>query len=231
LTRPQRSLHFTKNEVRTAKTISPYLAYALAHNDLRRQVMLRGSILDYIEKISSVGMILLDETLHVIYSNQKAEEFLEKWKGTGSAAHSKDQIFSRLLEDCRETKSRLKDCPAGGIVIPKKRVLIGPHSSRFSVCSKTFDHWHGWEGSRLFMVCIEEMTEPAGFSRQHLMDAFHLSKREIQVASHLFSGLTNAEIGEKLFIGETTVKKHLQSIYAKVGVKNRTSLINKMLPG
>ena len=58
-----------------------------------------------------------------------------------------------------------------------------------------------------------------------------LSKREIQVASHLFSGLTNAEIGEKLFIGETTVKKHLQSIYAKVGVKNRTSLINKMLPG
>jgi DNA-binding NarL/FixJ family response regulator len=49
------------------------------------------------------------------------------------------------------------------------------------------------------------------------------------VADLLFSGLKNAQIADKLFISEITVKKHLQNIYNKVGVNSRTSLINKML--
>jgi DNA-binding CsgD family transcriptional regulator len=64
---------------------------------------------------------------------------------------------------------------------------------------------------------------------QHLMDSFHLSPREVDVVPYLFSGLKNAEIAEKLFVSEITIKKHLQNIYAKMGVRNRTSLINKIV--
>jgi DNA-binding NarL/FixJ family response regulator len=45
----------------------------------------------------------------------------------------------------------------------------------------------------------------------------------------IFSGLKNLEIAEKLFISEITVKKHIQNIYEKVGVKNRTSLMRKII--
>ena len=45
----------------------------------------------------------------------------------------------------------------------------------------------------------------------------------------IFNGLKNLEIAEKLFVSEITVKKHVQNIYAKVGVKNRTSLMNKIM--
>ena len=229
LTRPKNFAHFTKREIRKAKIISPYLAHALVHNDLRKKVKLKGDLLNYIEKQSSVGMLLLNDSLQIVYKNQKAEEIFDHLKNSGSAARGRDQIFSQLLNDCREIISRLKSCPKGGLIVPKQRVINGHNNTRFSVISKAFDEEPGRKGSRLFMVCIEKMSSPANINPQHLMDSFNLSKRETDVATLLFSGLKNAEIAEKLFVTEITVKKHLQSIYDKVGVNNRTSLINRML--
>ena len=39
------------------------------------------------------------------------------------------------------------------------------------------------------------------------------------------AGLTNREIGERLFIAVSTVKSHTNSIYGKLGVKNRTQAV------
>ena len=55
-----------------------------------------------------------------------------------------------------------------------------------------------------------------------------LTKREIEVVNLLFLGLKNFEISTKLFISEYTVENHLKSIYQKIGVKNRTSLIHRL---
>lgn len=52
-----------------------------------------------------------------------------------------------------------------------------------------------------------------------------LSARELQVLSLLKGGATNAAIGRALFIGEATVKSHLQSIFAKLGVRDRTAAV------
>jgi predicted ATPase/DNA-binding CsgD family transcriptional regulator len=52
-----------------------------------------------------------------------------------------------------------------------------------------------------------------------------LSSREIEVLELVADGLTNREIAERLFIGLSTVKKHINHIYAKLNVKNRTSAI------
>ena len=37
-------------------------------------------------------------------------------------------------------------------------------------------------------------------------------------------GLTNPEIGARLFMSRSTVKTHLSHVYAKLGVANRTEL-------
>ena len=37
-------------------------------------------------------------------------------------------------------------------------------------------------------------------------------------------GLTNPEIGARMFISRDTVKSHLKHIYFKLGVRNRTEL-------
>jgi DNA-binding NarL/FixJ family response regulator len=38
-------------------------------------------------------------------------------------------------------------------------------------------------------------------------------------------GLSNAEIGRELFIGEATVKTHLQRLFAKLDVDDRTRAV------
>ncbi len=56
-----------------------------------------------------------------------------------------------------------------------------------------------------------------------------LSARETEVLSLVARGLTNAEIGRSLSIGETTVKTHLLRIFGKLGVSDRTAAVTTAL--
>jgi two-component system NarL family response regulator len=52
-----------------------------------------------------------------------------------------------------------------------------------------------------------------------------LTGRELEVLALLARGKSNKEIGKNLYIGETTVKSHLRSIFAKLNVLSRTEAI------
>src|SRR5215213_472787 len=52
-----------------------------------------------------------------------------------------------------------------------------------------------------------------------------LTQRERDVISLIAEGLKNRQIGERLFISETTVTHHLSSIYSKLGVSDRLELV------
>ena len=52
-----------------------------------------------------------------------------------------------------------------------------------------------------------------------------LTPREVQVLRAVSQGLSNAEIGRQLFIGEATVKTHLLRAFAKLGVDDRTRAV------
>jgi len=51
-----------------------------------------------------------------------------------------------------------------------------------------------------------------------------LSERELVVLQYVADGLTNAEIGEKLFLSEQTIKKELSSIMQKLHLNNRVQV-------
>lgn len=52
-----------------------------------------------------------------------------------------------------------------------------------------------------------------------------LTGRELDVLALLAQGKSNREIGANLFIGETTVKSHLRSIFTKLNVLSRTEAV------
>ncbi len=54
-----------------------------------------------------------------------------------------------------------------------------------------------------------------------------LSERELEVLQLVALGLSNAEASRKLFIAPSTVKKHLEHIYGKLGVNRRTQAVAK----
>jgi DNA-binding CsgD family transcriptional regulator len=55
--------------------------------------------------------------------------------------------------------------------------------------------------------------------------AERLTAREAEIFDLVAVGLSNAAIAERLWISPGTVKKHLDNVYAKLGVRNRTAAV------
>ena len=58
---------------------------------------------------------------------------------------------------------------------------------------------------------------------------YRLSKRELEILSHLAKGHTKREVAAKTNISEHTVDTHIRSIYKKLDVRNRSAAIIKAI--
>ncbi|WP_254636165.1 response regulator transcription factor [Lysinibacillus sp. GbtcB16] len=56
-----------------------------------------------------------------------------------------------------------------------------------------------------------------------------MTAREREVLNFVSKGLKNVEIAQQLIVSENTIKKHLQNLYRKFQVTNRTQLLAKCL--
>lgn len=56
-----------------------------------------------------------------------------------------------------------------------------------------------------------------------------LTGRELEIIELLISGATNSEIASKIFVARTTVSKHLENIFHKLGCNSRTSVVTTAL--
>lgn len=59
---------------------------------------------------------------------------------------------------------------------------------------------------------------PPGFRDEALAE---LSEREIDVLRHVARGLSNAEVGEALYLSEATAKSHINHLLRKLGLRDR----------
>lgn len=62
------------------------------------------------------------------------------------------------------------------------------------------------------------------FKRESDAQEWRLSERELQIIRLVMEGVSNAEIGERIFISEETVKTHRKNIFRKLGVHNVAEL-------
>jgi DNA-binding NarL/FixJ family response regulator len=76
-------------------------------------------------------------------------------------------------------------------------------------------------------VCRGQLVFPLA-ARKWLMrtdaaqDAATPTARELEILAQVAQGLTNAQIARRLRVSDNTVKFHLQNLYLKLGVRNRT---------
>jgi DNA-binding NarL/FixJ family response regulator len=59
-------------------------------------------------------------------------------------------------------------------------------------------------------------------------DLAALSVRQREILGYVVEGLSNAEIGRRLYLSESTIKQHLRAAYKLLGVSNRTEAAKTM---
>jgi DNA-binding NarL/FixJ family response regulator len=52
-----------------------------------------------------------------------------------------------------------------------------------------------------------------------------LTSREVEVLTLIAQGLTNRQIAERLFVNESTVKTHINHLFAKIGIHDRAQAV------
>ncbi|MCM0619223.1 response regulator transcription factor [Nocardioides bruguierae] len=89
-------------------------------------------------------------------------------------------------------------------------------------------------GPDVVAIAAQALRDPDGFVSTGLAGAIRrraavgvsrLTDRETEVMRCLADGLGTAEIAARLYLGESTVKTHLNRIYRKLGVRNRTQAL------
>ena len=81
-----------------------------------------------------------------------------------------------------------------------------------------------WASRQFTSKMIDDLEDRKSLGGTHLLvqeKAGPLTKQETRVLMLIASGFKNAEIAEKLFISEKTVKTHINRIFNKIKVKNR----------
>jgi DNA-binding NarL/FixJ family response regulator len=66
---------------------------------------------------------------------------------------------------------------------------------------------------------------PAEAARPLAEGRGNLTAREVEVLTLIGEGLSNREIGERLVLGQATVKTHVNRIFAKTGVQSRAQAV------
>ena len=81
-----------------------------------------------------------------------------------------------------------------------------------------------WASRKFTSRMINDLEKEKQFAGAHISKQeipCQLTRQEVKVTMLIASGFSNAEIGEKLFISENTVKTHINRIFKKINVKNR----------
>ena len=91
-----------------------------------------------------------------------------------------------------------------------------------------------WLGTRLFVSRerIVEVAVAAGSNAETVPDdaareRLGITPREMEVLQLVARGLSNREIGETLFVSESTVKTHCSRAFDKLGARRRTEAVRR----
>ncbi len=71
----------------------------------------------------------------------------------------------------------------------------------------------------------KNVEEKAPVNKKNVENIGKLTLRELEILKMVSAGATNADIAEKLFVKEVTIKTHLNSIYKKLNVENRVQAV------
>ncbi len=225
LFRSRRGTRFSARDKAKAGLLVAPLAGSLEKSLAVEKLKKRECIIDTIvPDLPYKGIVILDPFLRPIYHNENALSILDSLKPTGKESPGFQGLLPKSISTpCKDLVAEAgpnEQSPAA----PRFLTLESPHTGQqvTILIRRVVSRGHafillGLEPAEQ-MLCMKRRLSRRG-----------LSPRELDVVFLLSEGLKNADIGKQLFISPHTVDNHLKSIYRKMKVRNRTSLMNRIM--
>jgi DNA-binding CsgD family transcriptional regulator len=222
--RPRSKSAFSSREKAKAHLLVPYLLEILQKELLLSQIKDRSEILESISfDLDHKGVVLLDDSFEPLFVDEKATRILSSLS-PGEEAQGASRLYlpEEIPRECEKLKMSAdysEDSSRHSACLELEQV-----EGQVSVLVRLIKRQNR---SLIFLIHLEP-KDSAEHWKQNL-DRFGLTRREREVAYLVCKGLKNNEISDRLFISAHTVENHLRSIYWKLGVCNRTSLVHRVM--
>ena len=207
---------------------------------MRENSKLRMALLDTLWKSTLVGLAIFDGAQGTLREANGA--FLDlldsRYRTKKTLGSSLEQCLPEV--EASGLQAAFRQALSGGLAVHVDAVRFHRGGSSLLVnciLMPLLEEREGTNGEAVspmvLLVASERKTEmPTGESlnlvdihtRQALARHFHLSAREIDIVGECLQGKKNRQIAQDLHIGISTVKRHLESAYRKMGISSSRSL-------
>jgi CheY-like chemotaxis protein/DNA-binding CsgD family transcriptional regulator len=150
----------------------------------------------------------------LVWQTPLARDLLMRYYGT-SAPQTPEPVLEWLRRHMADAERQVEP--------PRLAVEQGPRRLTFRLHRQTDDGGESGEGASRgdWLIVMREISDDAVVEAMSL--SFKLTAREAEVLYWVVKGKTNRDIGDILGSSPATVKKHLERVYAKLGVETRTA--------
>ena len=149
----------------------------------------------------------------LIWQTPLARDLLMRYYGT-SAPQTPEPVLAWLRSHMADAGRQIEP--------PRLAVEMGSRRLTFRLHQQTGDGAESdGSGKGDWLIVMREISDDAVVEAMSL--SFKLTAREAEVLYWVVKGKTNRDIGDILGSSPATVKKHLERVYAKLGVETRTA--------
>lgn len=188
-----------------------------------------------------VAIVIADDSCREVVGSLYAGA-VRQWAGTVAG-----RSVSDLADECPDAVVLVADLaePAGMVTlrrirseVPAARVVVVARDDGSAIAARLALN----AGAEAFVRAdeVEQALAPAlgavmaGLvcvprAARRLIAKPTFSHREKEVLELLVTGLTNRQIGSRLYLAESTIKSHLASAFAKLGVRSRKDAVALLL--
>jgi DNA-binding CsgD family transcriptional regulator len=230
LWRSKKQPDYEDREVLKATRLASHLGIAIHNICLISQIHNQEELALASDEVNSKGVLCLDHKFNPSFFNAKARDIClqlaNRMPDTSRLEKGEFPVPSYIIEDCSDLLGLLKTAEPPSM-LPKERTIVTGSGQKFHIeCSLI---WKADQGSTPnFMVTLSDLTTENKLE-DTLQARFQLSKRELDVTHYLTRGLSDDEIGKKLYISRQTVHTHIKNIYRKLGAKSRVELYRMVI--
>lgn len=233
IARTAREGAFAGHHLQYGELLLPHLLRAIRdsdhHQTFEQEVRLMGTVIDNL----GLGIAILGESGEVLKTNRCADLQLQSDKGirlAGGRLHCERPLDERkLLNAIRMAQEHRFYPPKGG---SGSVVSIRPReSSWLSVLVRPIPpgRFAGGPGAPAVALLIRSPDQEKDVPLKVIRDLFGLTPTEAAIALEIANGVTMDEAAEELNVMRNTIRTHMRSIFAKVGVRRQTALVRVIL--